>query len=82
MNAADKREMEGVLQAQAAMEMIMGRVSKISDVCWRTCMDKPKDSLTSKQRSCVENCAERYFDTSFFIQQRMTQKAQGLQQNF
>lgn len=68
-------EVQAMVQAQVAMEQFLKSVSKITNVCWDVCVDWPKDSLSSKQQTCVQNCTERFIDSSLFIQNRMAQKA-------
>ena len=35
-------------------------------------MGKPGDSMSSKETTCLKNCADRYLDTSTHVMQKMT----------
>ena len=53
---------------RAAVQQI---ISKLTDTCWDKCMGKPGSKLSSYERDCISNCAERFLDASIFIVQRM-----------
>lgn len=50
-------------------------IGTLTDVCWDKCISSPGNYLSSKENSCLENCAKRFIETTQFIMQRAAHKA-------
>mmetsp|Transcript_17559 Transcript_17559/g.30540 ORF Transcript_17559/g.30540 Transcript_17559/m.30540 type:complete len:105 (-) Transcript_17559:152-466(-) len=60
------------LQAQAESQVrVQEALAEITEKCWDKCMGKPGAKLTSSEESCFANCAERFLESSLFIQRRL-----------
>ena len=60
------------LQAQAESQVrVQEALAEITDKCWDKCMGKPGTKLSGSEESCFSNCAERFLETSMFIQRRL-----------
>ena len=44
-------------------------VASLTDVCWDKCVSSPGSYLSSKENSCLENCAKRFVEVTQFILQ-------------
>lgn len=49
-------------------------MARIHGICWDKCIDYADSSLSRKQESCLQNCAERFIDTSLVITQLFQKK--------
>jgi len=72
----------GDLQQVVAMEQqkmqFMSQVHKLNDTCWETCVGSISSSFSSREESCLTNCAERFVDTTILITNRFAQLAQKM----
>jgi len=67
-----------VLQEQQKA-LVQQVISKLTEISFEQCVDRPEASLTSRQRNCVHNVVGKYLDTSEFVIGRTTKQAQQLQ---
>mmetsp|Transcript_23086 Transcript_23086/g.78637 ORF Transcript_23086/g.78637 Transcript_23086/m.78637 type:complete len:117 (-) Transcript_23086:72-422(-) len=51
-------QMRAELQAQYTQELI----ATIKEKCFALCITKPGSSLSSSERTCLNNCTDRYVD--------------------
>ena len=65
-----------ILQAAENQSREFQVALKLTDSCWDKCIGKPGSKLESSEVTCLANCAERYFDTSRVILQRLSQRQQ------
>lgn len=52
-------------------------VATLTDLCFDKCISSPGTYLSSRETSCMQNCALRFVDATQFILQRAAHKAQG-----
>lgn len=53
-------------------------VSGITAACWDKCMSTPGRSMSSREESCLSDCAKRFIEATQFIVQRFQQKGGGM----
>lgn len=74
-------ELQRYLQQAAGQARITAAAMGFTDLCWEKCVDKvgskPIDSSGGDTRTaeCLQNCVERFLDTTDFILKRLEQKA-------
>ena len=49
----------------------LAQVHTFSDVCWDKCVGTPGSKLSRGEESCLQNCVDRFLDTSYFIVNRL-----------
>lgn len=64
------QELQDFIAMESTRAQFQQHIHKLTNSCWDKCMDKPRDSLDSKQEGCFTNCVERFIDTSFIISKR------------
>uniref|UniRef100_A0A3B5L6E9 Mitochondrial import inner membrane translocase subunit n=1 Tax=Xiphophorus couchianus TaxID=32473 RepID=A0A3B5L6E9_9TELE len=52
------------------------QVHSFTDVCWDKCVDSPGSKLDYRTETCLQNCVERFIDTTLTITNRFTQMVQ------
>lgn len=52
--------------------MFQSLVHSLTDLCWDVCSEsKPTSKLEQRTRTCLNNCVERFIDTTSFIVNRL-----------
>ncbi len=70
-------ELQQFIQRESQVAQIQQMVATLTDVCWDKCISSPSSYLSSKETSCLENCAKRFVDATQYILQRAAHKAGG-----
>lgn len=52
------------------------QVHTFTDVCWDKCVDSPGSKLDYRVETCLQNCVERFIDTTLMITNRFSQMVQ------
>jgi import inner membrane translocase subunit TIM8 len=76
--AADKapsRELQAFLEREQQLAQVQQMIATLTEVCFEKCVSSPGSYLSSRESSCIENCAKRFVDTTQFILQRAAHKA-------
>lgn len=60
-------------QQKAAVQAV---VSRLTDMAFTKCVQKPSSSLSSSEQTCINSTVLKYFDTSEFVLGRLM-KTQG-----
>jgi import inner membrane translocase subunit TIM8 len=79
-SAADKgpsREMQAFLEREQQLAQVQQMIASLTEVCFEKCISSPGSYLSSRETTCIENCAKRFIDTTQFILQRAAHKAEG-----
>lgn len=61
-----------MVQQEQQRALIQKAVARIADVAFDKCVGKPDSALSSREKSCIENVAGSYVDTSLFIVKRLS----------
>ena len=68
-------ELQQFLARESQIAQVQQMISTLSDVCWDKCISSPGSYMSSKETSCLDNCAKRFVETTQFILQRASHKA-------
>mmetsp|Transcript_8033 Transcript_8033/g.16426 ORF Transcript_8033/g.16426 Transcript_8033/m.16426 type:complete len:81 (-) Transcript_8033:80-322(-) len=60
---------------KAAVNQIIGQ---LTNICWDKCMSTPGRKLSYGEEQCLSNCAQRFFESSQVLLQRMGEKNGGM----
>ncbi|CAL5218472.1 g157 [Coccomyxa viridis] len=86
MSASEEEKMSPELQqflmAEQAKAQMQQTVARLTDTCWDKCIGTPGRSLSSREESCLSECAKRFIETTQFVVQRFRSKASGADSGF
>ncbi|KAJ9509129.1 Tim10/DDP family zinc finger-domain-containing protein [Haematococcus lacustris] len=69
-------EMQQFIQRESQVAQIQQMIATLTDTCWDKCMlSTPGTYLSSKESSCLENCAKRFVEATQYVLQRASHKA-------
>ncbi len=73
MNANDPE-----VQSLLAQQELLGKMKKITILCWEKCMQDGVDSyLSGRQESCLKYCVDRYVDSLVLATNKFNQRMGG-----
>ena len=72
-------ELQQFIAKESELAKFQQQVHNYTDVCWEKCVEKPGKSLDSRTETCLNNCVERFIDTTLFIATRFQTKLSGEQ---
>ncbi|ESO89433.1 hypothetical protein LOTGIDRAFT_125271 [Lottia gigantea] len=75
-------EMKKSLETEVQKNQLRSQFLKLTDACWDTCMDKPRDKLDSRTEGCFINCVDRFVDTNQTVVSRFANMVQQQQSGF
>lgn len=52
------------------------QIHEFNEICWDKCVEKPGSKLDGKTETCLNNCVDRFIDTSLLITNRFSQLLQ------
>lgn len=65
-------QFERFFEALAQKQQYQILVHNLTDICWDLCCDfKPSVKLEGKVKTCLNNCVDRFVDTTVYIVNRM-----------
>jgi import inner membrane translocase subunit TIM8 len=69
-------QLQAFLEREQQVAQVQQMIATLTDVCWDKCISAPGTYLSGRESSCLENCAKRFIDTTQYILQRASHKAQ------
>ncbi|KAG5683905.1 hypothetical protein PVAND_013164 [Polypedilum vanderplanki] len=69
-------ELQEFLMVEKQRAQVNAQIHEFNDICWDKCIDKPGSKLDSKTEACLNNCVDRFIDTSLLITNRLAQLLQ------
>lgn len=72
---APSRELQQFIEREQQLAQVQQMIATLTEVCWDKCISSPGSYLSSRESSCVENCAKRFVDSTQYILQRAAHKA-------
>ncbi|CRL04321.1 CLUMA_CG017416, isoform A [Clunio marinus] len=69
-------ELQEFLMLEKQKAQVNAQIHEFNEVCWDKCVDKPGTKLDSKTETCLNNCVDRFIDTSLLITNRFSQLLQ------
>mmetsp|Transcript_13828 Transcript_13828/g.24198 ORF Transcript_13828/g.24198 Transcript_13828/m.24198 type:complete len:87 (-) Transcript_13828:324-584(-) len=71
-------ELQRFIQQETQMAQVQQMVATLTDVCWDKCMSSaPGTYMSSKETTCLQNCAKTFVEATQFVLQRAQHKAGG-----
>lgn len=70
-------QLQNFIAQQSQVAQIQSMIATLTDICWDKCVTSPGTYLSSKEESCLQNCAGRFIDCTQYILQRAQHKAEG-----
>lgn len=67
---------EGCVSPVYWCPLCLYQVHTFTDVCWDKCVDSPGSKLDYRTETCLQNCVERFIDTTLMITNRFSQMVQ------
>ncbi|CAG9802387.1 unnamed protein product [Chironomus riparius] len=69
-------ELQEFLLVEKQRAQVNAQIHEFNDICWDKCVDKPGSKLDSRTETCLNNCVDRFIDTSLLITNRLAQLIQ------
>ncbi|CDO65703.1 mitochondrial import inner membrane translocase subunit TIM13, putative [Plasmodium reichenowi] len=79
-NLDDKKRAAVLLSLQEIVQKQKENV-KVMDICFNKCVSKIGPKLSSSEQKCIWDCANSYFYTNVFLNQRLEQMTKILKSN-
>lgn len=76
------RELQAFIEREQQLAQVQQMIATLTEVCFEKCVSSPGSYLSSRETSCIENCAKRFVDTTQFILQRAAHKADSSSSSF
>ncbi|KAG7562594.1 hypothetical protein FFLO_01967 [Filobasidium floriforme] len=74
-----QRELATFLEQEQAKAKMQSSIHDLTDRCWNTCITGSIGSKFSRgEASCLENCVDRFLDSSLFIVKQIEQQKGGM----
>lgn len=69
----EQQELAKFLESENAKARIQQSIHTFTDMCWDRCLSTSKlgNQLGSGDQQCLQNCVERFLDSSIFIVKRL-----------
>lgn len=76
------KELQAFIEREQQLAQVQQMIATLTEVCFEKCISSPGSYLSSRETSCIENCAKRFVDTTQFILQRAAHKADSNSSTF
>ena len=73
---APSKELQQFIEREQQLAQVQQMIATLTEVCWDKCISSPGTYLSSRETSCVENCAKRFIESTQYVLQRAAHKAQ------
>ncbi|KAI0067915.1 hypothetical protein BV25DRAFT_1847290 [Artomyces pyxidatus] len=63
-----QRELQGFMEREQAQARMQQSIHNFTSMCWDKCITgTPSTRFSSSEQNCLQNCVERFLDTSLFM---------------
>ncbi|XP_028412056.1 mitochondrial import inner membrane translocase subunit Tim13-like [Dendronephthya gigantea] len=76
LNNAQREQLLDQVKQQVALASAQELIQKMSDKCFKKCVNKPGTSLDSSEQKCLAMCMDRYMDTWNLISRTYSSRLQ------
>ncbi|KAJ9116736.1 Mitochondrial import inner membrane translocase subunit tim8 [Naganishia adeliensis] len=74
-----QKELGQFLEQEQSKAKMQASIHELTDKCWNTCITGSLSGKFSRsEASCLENCVDRFLDTSLFIVKQIEQQKAGM----
>ncbi|CAM9156456.1 unnamed protein product [Scytosiphon promiscuus] len=74
---AGMADFQAAMQAEQQKAQMQAIVSRLTELAFTKCVQKPSSALSSSEESCINATVLKYFDTSEFVLGRLMKAQQG-----
>ena len=78
-DSAQVKDLQNFMETEQQKAVIQAAISKLTEMCFDKCVQKPGTRLDPSEANCIANCAGRFLDSSVFVVNRMMAKRQQQQ---
>ncbi|KAI4528692.1 hypothetical protein K523DRAFT_232116 [Schizophyllum commune Tattone D] len=79
-DAATQKELQEFLEKEQATARMNQSIHTFTKMCWKKCMTStPSTRLSSSEQSCLQNCVDRFLDSSLFMVKKIEEQRNQLQ---
>ncbi|KAH9857932.1 Tim10/DDP family zinc finger-domain-containing protein [Lenzites betulinus] len=71
LDASSRKELESFIETQQAQTRVQTQVNTLAEMCWDKCVGSISSGFSRGERSCLENCVDRFLDTSLYLVKRI-----------
>ncbi|XP_045463255.1 mitochondrial import inner membrane translocase subunit Tim13 [Harmonia axyridis] len=76
LTGAQKDELMDQVKQQIAVANVQELLTKMTEKCFKKCINKPGTSLDSSEQKCVAMCMDRYMDSWNLVSEVYRQRIQ------
>ncbi|CAF1024700.1 unnamed protein product [Adineta steineri] len=62
LDTNQRQQIMNSVQQQMAIQNAQEILQKLSDKCFKACIQKPGSTLSSSDQKCISQCSDRYMD--------------------
>jgi len=74
-----QKELGAFLEQEQSRAKMQASIHELTDRCWKTCITGSISSKFSRsEASCLENCVDRFLDSSLYIVKQIESQKQAL----
>lgn len=77
MESSDN-ELKNFIEGETQKQRLQYLIHELTDRCWDACIDKPGPRMDSRTENCIQNCVNRFIDTTNFIVEKLEKSSQHL----
>ncbi|KAH7107014.1 Tim10/DDP family zinc finger-domain-containing protein [Auriculariales sp. MPI-PUGE-AT-0066] len=72
---ATQKELAQFLEREQAQARVQSTIQTMTEMCWDKCITGSSfGRFSSKEESCLNNCVDRFLDTSLFMVKKLSGK--------
>ncbi|CAF1193355.1 unnamed protein product [Rotaria magnacalcarata] len=62
IDSSQRQQIMATVQQQLAIQHAQELLQKLSDKCFKACVQKPGSTLSSSEQKCISQCSDRYME--------------------
>ncbi|KAJ1498762.1 Mitochondrial import inner membrane translocase subunit tim8 [Coelomomyces lativittatus] len=74
LDAAAQTEIQKFIEQETSKNRIHSQIHMFTELCWNKCITKIGNRTSSSDQTCLENCVQRFLDTSMLLVNRLDQQ--------
>ncbi|CAF1044484.1 unnamed protein product [Rotaria sordida] len=82
MDSNQRQQIMASVQQQLALQNAQELLQKLSDKCFKACVQKPSSSLSSSEQKCITQCSDRYMDAWNIVSRTYANRIKREQQKY
>ncbi|CAE6377820.1 unnamed protein product [Rhizoctonia solani] len=77
---ATQRELQTFIEQEQAKARVQATTHQLTDMCWTKCITGSVSTrFSSSEAYCLQNCVDRFLDTSLFIVKKLDEQRRSMQ---